>query len=67
MPLNRRHFDAIAKAAKANRKPSGDLASAFLHELADILETVSGTFQKDRFLAAAGVATVKESQNATTA
>ena len=56
MSLSRRHFNAIAKAAKANRLKPGGTAEAFLHELADILATASGTFQKEKFLAACGCA-----------
>ena len=44
------------------QKPTG-LNEGFLHELADILASTSGSFQKDRFLAACGVESVKECQN----
>ena len=63
MSISRKHFDAIAKAAKANRQKPTGLSEGFLHELADILASASGAFQKERFLAACGVEGVKENQN----
>lgn len=63
MSISRKHFDAVAKAAKVNRQKPTGLSEGFLHELADILASASGTFQKDRFLAACGVESVKECQN----
>ena len=54
MSLNRKHFDRIAAAAKANRRHDCALAQEFLCELADILAEASGTFDRRRFFQASG-------------
>lgn len=61
MSISRRHFDAIARAVKANHKDS-KLSEVFVYELADILATTSGSFNKPMFLKACGFE-VKESCN----
>lgn len=60
MSLNRKHFDRIAAAAKANTYPAtGDLSPAFLHELATILGEANGSFQEEVFLEACKPRTLK--------